>query len=283
MQDKKHHFWTFQLALLFLLASQSVSAEKSEIQVGVGLYSFNYKEFDDSDAFLDGESGLLPGFLLKLKNNKPGSFYELVAGLYSSKIEYDGQTQTGIPLQTKSHATIFDGHFKLATKINGKSYVYAGAGYHYWYRNIYPSRTLAGTPVAGVLEEYSWPYLLLGYQASLLKKQNLDVELDIRFTEMLSARMDIDFLGYCGYDKTHFDLGNRNGWRFAVPVKIKSASESTFFITPYYEIIDIGKSNAVLLTRNASLVDCNSDGFYDGALEPRSETRNLGIELTWLW
>lgn len=283
MQEKKYHFWAFQLILFLFFSSQGAYADKNEIYVGVGLNSFNYREYNDSQAFLDGESGLIPGVLLKLRTNKPASFYELVFGLYSSKIDYDGQTQTGIPHKTKSYATIFDGQFKLATKLYAKDYLYAGAGYRYWYRNIYPGRTPSGTLVSGVLEEYSWPYLLLGYQANLYEKENIDVGLDVRLTHMLSARMNIDFLGYCGYDNTHFDLGNRDGWRFAVPVKIKSASAMTFFITPYYEIIDIGKSNSVSLTRNGTLVDCNSDGYYDGAYEPRSETRNLGIELTWLW
>ena len=283
MRDKKYHFWAFQLILLLIFSGQGAYADKREIYVGVGLSRFNYEEYDDNQAFLDGESGLLPGILFKLKNTRPGSFYELVAGLYSSKIDYDGQTQTHIPLKTKSHATIFDGHFKMATKLERKSYLYGGAGYRYWWRNIYPGQTQTGTPVSGVLEDYFWPYLLLGYQANLYEKKNIEVGLDVRLTHMLSARMNIDFLGYCGYDNTHFDLGNRNGWRFAVPFKIKSASVSTFLVTPYYEIIDIGKSNSVSLTRNGALVDCDSNGYYDGALEPRSETRNLGIELTWLW
>ena len=97
---------------------------------------------------------------------------------------------------------------------------------------------------------------------------------------MLTANMDIDFLGYCNYDDATVDLGNEAGLRLAMPVQFK---KSSIIVSPYYEMIDIGKSNTVSLTRNGSLVDCHSDGYYDGAYEPRSETRNIGIEITWLW
>ena len=116
-----------------------------------------------------------------------------------------------------------------------------------------------------------------------MKEQGFDVGIDLRYTKMVSAKMNIDFLGFCNYDNTSVELGNRNGWRFSLPIKRKLEHKSTLFITPYYEIIDIGKSNTVLLTRNGSLVDCYNDGFLDGVLEPRSETRNVGIEVTWKW
>lgn len=47
-------------------------------------------------------------------------------------------------------------------------------------------------------------------------------------------------------------------------------------VAPFYEIIDIGRSNDVRVT---------SGGIATTTFihEPRSETRNMGVEVTWLW
>lgn len=256
---------------------------KDIMDVGIGLQYFNYAEYDDNYRFLDGETGLIPGLLLNLKNEKSKSYTELVGSVYSSLIKYDGQTQNGTPLQTDSFALLMDAHFKIARKLEHFHALYTGLGYRYWYRNIHSGRDINGNPVAGLLEEYYWPYLLLGYQANLIKDEGLEVGIDFRYTRMLSAKMDIDFLGYCNYDNASVNLGNRNGWRFSLPIKKKQRHNSTFFITPYYEIIDIGKSNTVYLSRNGALVDCDTNGFFDAVYEPRSETKNFGVELTWLY
>ena len=53
--------------------------------------------------------------------------------------------------------------------------------------------------------------------------------------------------GFKGYDNTVVNLGNWSGLRFALPVKIKTGNNS-LTVTPYYEILDIGKSNSVAIT-----------------------------------
>lgn len=53
-------------------------------------------------------------------------------------------------------------------------------------------------------------------------------------------------------------------------------------MTPYYEIIDIGKSNLVTITKGGvPVTGCTPDPCQ--LYEPRSETRNVGVEITWVW
>jgi hypothetical protein len=71
------------------------------------------------------------------------------------------------------------------------------------------------------------------------------------------------------------NLGNESGARFAFPIQIKMHKQR-LIVTPYYEIIDIGRSNNVRVSSNGvptAIV----------IYEPRSETRNIGIEVSWLW
>lgn len=281
----------FAAGILVIQASQFSIAQESSFEIGAGLMAFDYVEYDDNNLFLDGESGLIPGVILKLKTNNR-VYYEWEGSLYYNKIEYDGQTQSGIPITTKSDALIVDTHFKIGLNLSPSfergQKLYAGMGYRYWYRNILPTVIdLPGSPddgktVSGILEEYSWYYGLLGYEVHFDASKDVKVGFDFRLTKMLNAKMDIDFLGFRSYDNTSVDLGKKVGVRVAVPVEIKMR-RSSLIVAPFYEVIDIGKSNIVALTRNGNLVDDNSDGFYDSALEPRSETRNVGIEFTWSW
>jgi len=80
---------------------------------------------------------------------------------------------------------------------------------------------------------------------------------------------------YNNYDDTQVNLGNEFGVRFAIPIKIKIRKHS-LIVAPYYEIIDIGKSNTVRVTSGGA---ATTTFIY----EPRSETRNIGINITWVW
>ncbi len=279
--------------LVGLLAFSGVVAEPAEYQLGIGLLNFEYTEYgdgtntyniDESDdnVFLDAETGLIPGIIFKRKQYHATFFTELETTLHGNRINYDGQTQDGVPVKTDSIAIIFDGNIKIGTKLAGKHEPYLGMGYRYWYRHIQNGRDNTGRAVAGLLEHYRWFYWLAGYAADFRASDTVSVGYDFRYTKMMNAKMDIDFLGFCGYDDGQVNLGNESGARISLPVKIKT-TKHVVTVTPYYEMIDIGKSNIISLTRNGNLVDCDLDGFFDGALEPRSETRNIGIEFTWLW
>lgn len=265
--------------MVVIFASEVNVAAESELQMGVGLMAFDYVEYDDNNIFLDGESGIIPGIILKLNTDKGKSYSEWVNSLYYNKIEYDGQTQSGIPLITVSDALIIDSHLKLGKRFNSaygrEQSIYVGLGYRYWFRNIIPGRDINGNAVAGILEEYHWFYGLLGYAVHFNAAKKVNVGLDFRLTQMFNAKMDIDFLGFKSYDNTSVNLGNKIGARFAMPIEIKMSKDS-FFITPYYEIIDIGKGDSVRVYSGGA---ATTSIIY----EPRSETRNVGIELIWSW
>jgi len=288
LRQVKRLFFTraiFIAGMFFIQAIQSSVAQKTDIEVGVGLMAFDYAEYDDDNIFLDGETGLIPGIVIKVKTKK-NIYAEWVGSLYYNQIKYDGETQiTAIPITSRSEALIMDTYVKF-----GKSFdvsyqrnqsLYIGLGYRYWFRNILPTVIDSpgspddGKTVAGLLEEYHWYYTLLGYQVNFNASDKVQVGFDLRLTHMFNAKIDIDHLGFGGYDNNTLDLGNEAGARFAMPVEIKM-SKSIFFVTPYYEIIDIGKSNSAIVTVGGVPIN----RFIQ---EPRSETRNVGIELTWVW
>ncbi len=260
-----------------MVFSHTAMADKPEYQIGGGLMYFNYAEYNNNNVFLDGETGFIPGILHKLKISGNRVYGELVGKLYGNTINYDGQTQSGTPVKTNSIAIILDVHFKLGFNFSrGRNHgPYTGLGYRYWYRKILSGRDINGNPVAGLLEEYYWYYGLLGYAANFNVSEKVKVGFDIRHTQMINAKMDVNFLGYNNYDNTQVNLGNESGLRLAFPIKVKMRKHS-LIVSPYYEIIDIGKSNSVGVTIGGAPT---ATVIY----EPRSETRNVGIEITWLW
>lgn len=277
MKYIKKCFFYHTIFILAVAFSPVLMADKAEYQFGVALMDFDYVEYDDNNVFLDGESGLIPGLVLKRKQNGQNTYTEFVAQFFTSTIDYDGQTQAGIPAKTKSDATIINLHFKVGMPASpaDNDGPYVGLGYRYWERNIRPGQDIFGNPVSGLLEEYSWFYALLGYSASFKVSKKVNMGFDIRLTQMLNAKMDIDFLGLGGLDNTQVNLGKESGLRFTIPIEVKMKKQ-TLFVSPYYEIIDIGKSNVVRLTQGGVPT-------IFVIWEPRSETRNVGIELTWLW
>ena len=126
-----------------------------------------------------------------------------------------------------------------------------------------------------ILEEYSWYYALAGYAVHFNASNNVKVGLDFRLTKMLHAQIEVDFLGFGNLDNVVLDLGKKVGARFAIPIEIKSA-HSSIVVAPFYEIIDIGRSNDARVTIGGVATTTVVH-------EPRSETRNVGIEVTWLW
>ena len=267
----------YAIVLIGLMSISASMANDAEYHFGAALMQFNYDEYNDNNVFLDGESGVIPGVVLTRKQSHANYYSEWVGQLYGNTIDYVGQTQGGTPLTTRSDAVIFDVHFKVGTLLSAVQDhgVYAGFGYRYWMRNIRSGYDIYGDPVAGLLEHYYWLYGLLGYAANYTVSENVKVGFDIRYTNMLNAKMDVNFLGYNSYDNTQVNLGNKSGTRFAVPIQIKTRTRS-LIVSPYYEIIDIGRSNNVSV---------NSNGIPTATViyEPRSETRNVGIEITWLW
>jgi hypothetical protein len=272
---KKNTF--IALCFVFSWPLYSVATETG-LTFGVGLMSFDYAEYDGNNVFLDGETGFIPGVILKYKSDHRQQYSEWVGQLYGNTIDYDGYAQpSNIPLQTKSDAIIFDTNYKVGFHFSSQQNhgAYLGLGFRYWFRNIRSGNDINGNPVAGLLEHYYWYYSMLGYAADFVINDTYNIGFDIRHTHMIDAKMDIDFLGYNNYDNTQVNLGNKSGLRIAVPIRIKTRTRS-LTVSPYYEMIDIGRSNDVRVTINGvpttTLVH-----------EPRSETRNVGVEVSWLW
>ena len=263
--------------------AQSVSVAANPLKLmnmaffsGASLMNFGYTEFDTNDAWLDEENGVLPGLFLGGTLYWPNWYVSLALNYHFGEVEYQGQTQStdpalsGMPISSRSDTDIFD-----TTAIAGYQFsavtVYGGLGYYFWRRNIQPTMTDNGLPVAGLLEFYSWTYAILGLNTPLTRDEDFHLNLDVRATRMLQANMEVNFLGFGNYDNANLNLGEDWGLRLALPWTFSAFNkDSTITVEPYYTAWNLNRSNVTELTIDGT-------GTGSGVVEPRSETRNYGV------
>ncbi len=254
----------------------SYQVKRVEFLAGISLMNFGYTEYDVDNAWLDEESGVLPGLLLGGTLYWTNWYASLMLNYHFGDVEYQGQTQStdpdlsGLPINSRTGTDIFD-----TTAIAGYQFsaltAYGGLGYYYWRRNIRPTTTDNGLSVAGVLEFYSWTYAILGLNVPVVKNEDSHFNLDIRATRMLDANMEVDFQGFGGFDNAMLNLGEDWGVRLALPWTFSAFDENTMItVEPYYSTWNIKRSSVTELT-------INGQGTGSGVVEPRSETRNYGI------
>lgn len=277
---KKIIVFSVSISFMFLPGVNADELQNErEFSLGFSLLDMSYKEFDDTGFLLNREDGLLTGVTGQFKFAGVNIDHYLYGSYHASTIDYDGYTQNGYPVQTDTETDIVDLQYRLSSKKYQRTGIYAGIGYRHWRRDI-----LSTGNVSGLLEDYKWFYGLAGVQAYFFKDANSEVSIDLRITKMLKAEMDIDFKGfsYTGLapldDKT-VNLGKKINLRIGVPWRFRTANSYTWVIEPYYEEWDIGKSNVVNLTENGVNVILPECGGVCGVLEPRSETRNFGVNM----
>ncbi len=279
----KRFFVLWGGAALLVSSLPATAAPARAASIGLSTMDFGYKEFDTDGTLLDREDGWLPGVSVGLVETRARWYGELQAAVYGGGVTYKGQVQSrdptvdGQPIRSDTDQIVADGSFQLGhwfgPAARPRWAAYGGVGYRYWSRDIQAGRLPDGTPVSGLLEHYRWWYALAGVKVNLLQQARSLVQADLRFTRTLGPTMDVDFRGYQGLDNAQLDLGERTGYRLALPWRVRAGVRSEISLVPFYEAWDIGRSAPEVAT---------GGGVPQGiVVEPRSETRNWGLSVNY--
>lgn len=250
-------------------------ANSWRIEAGVSAMDFGYQEFDDGGKLIDREDGVIPGIRGEIAYSDERAAEISVEGSYhGGNVDYDGQTSTGLPLQTTTEEDLADVSVRFAYWFGEgeerRVAPYVGLGYRYWHRDIL-STTIGALPISGLSEEYRWGYAVIGIKASLPSlNERVDWTVDLGITRTIDPRIDIDFKGI--FDDITLELGERTGIRLSSGFRFRISERSALEIEPYYERWKLGRSPNAVLTKN---------GLFRGfVFEPYSETKLLGINFT---
>ena len=277
----RDHLQTALLAMaLWLCPLWTVLAAplQQEFDLGGELLWFDYREFDTDGSLLDKETGPLPGLAARWQLAGARWFLAAEGEWVPGLVEYDGQTQNGIPVRTDTRTFLFD-----ARLLGGRAFgdgnrfrLFGGLGYHDWYRDIQPGTAVDGSPVAGLLEVYQWAYLLAGGELRIWHSGRHEVHLEGRYRQMLFGTMAVDFKGYQGYDDADVVLATEDGLRLALRWRWELGPGQALVFEPHYATWNLGRSNLAAVIRNGA-----STGIL--ILEPRSQTRKVGMQVSYRW
>lgn len=161
----------FKIILTFYIIGTTLAHaggfSKPQPTVNVGVESFRWTEFDASGQRLLRETGprLALGFTLdRLLHGNLAKPYVLEARVYMGLVDYDGQTQGGVPAKTDSDyfgvsAEAMEG---LRRGDNSRMDLLGGLGLDAWTRDIQNGVADNGSSVSGYREDYFTLYGKLG-------------------------------------------------------------------------------------------------------------------------
>lgn len=242
------------------------AAEQPSRQAWAALSSlhFGYREFADHGALLDREDGVLPGIVLGAATatvERRRLAAEVV--LYDGAVGYDGHTNSGLPVATRTDSRITDAQVRAewwGGEWTGTAYaLYAGLGYRVWDRDIGAARTATGRPVSGLRERIEWGWLFGGARLNRAAGA-ARYGLDVRLLRLVRPRLSV-------YDDTTLEPGERFGGRLSAHWEYALGERTALRLEPFAERWSLGRSADEPLAGGGRV------------FEPRSETRNSGVEL----
>jgi hypothetical protein len=257
-------------ASLLLVPAAGTAASDPHLQLdawlGAGALDFDYRE-SDSGVVLDREEGVLPGLNAGLRLAQGALFAEGELRVAGGHVDYRSATVT-----TRTDETILDtdliAGYTPYVRDRASLALYAGLGYRHWQRDIRSTATASGLD-----ETYRWGYGSLGVRATRAVGARGQLRADLRLTRTLAPEITIDYTA--GYDTQTLQPGGENGLRAAIGYEHRVRDGISLFVSPWYEYWKLGRSDTGLLLQNGIPVGT--------VFEPRSTTRNLGINAGVRW
>ncbi len=235
------------------------------------ILNFDYTEFDKSNAIFNREYGILPGVKTGIKRTKGAVQVQAQLAYHGNNVRYEGQTQRGNPARSRTDEKITELSLLLKGFITESnltsSALYGGLGYRHWRRDIKSTRT-----ASGLLEYYMWPYWILGTTVSYHFQPKTQLQFDVRITQPINPSMRVHFKKN-NLDSRELELNARLGGRIGLSLSQTLTKQLAIAVEPYYQSWNLERSAPVPLKSNGMMIG-------GSITQPRSETRNSGLDFT---
>jgi len=261
-----YHIRLLSAVAAFGLAAQPLQAA-IDWRLAVDMKSFDYREFHNGQ-LLDLESGWLPGLAGALDWRQGKWSLTPEVAWHSGQVDYDGQTQTGIPHDTDTDTELLRygltaGYLLPATRWHWR--LTAAFQRMQWQRDIRPNNG-----VSGLKEDYRWNEGSLGLQFALPNRSQEPWQLHLQYLLIDSPQLEVK--SDSEFDPVTFALGERHGWRVSFTVPLTAGGR--WSLQPYWERWRFGQSDSLSLTRNGQDTSWL-------AMEPESLSEHWGLQLVY--
>lgn len=249
------------LLILTTLISNTAIAETS-LSVQPLLHRFEYTEFSQTGQRLDRETGWLPGLSIQASTR----LWDWMNASWNSKIisgtvEYNQLVLP--PIVTTTDTRIISHGIRLAIPVLSKSELFYSSTYYRWDRDIQGS--------SGYYEKYNWWELSAGAKTEVWHNNNESIYLELGLIRIHQPKIFVDWTKF-NRGTVILQIGEDYGGRFQLEWLKRNSSGWAIGLNAYLEFWDFARSNTRKTTTGFPVIG--------GLTEPRSETRNLGLQLS---
>ena len=248
-----------------VLCHSTVSFAEIQLSISPSLLYFDYTEFSTTDQVLNTETGWLPGLEAGLSYViTPNWSASINTSYYQGTVDYDGQTQQGVPHTTDSDATLFRFGARLDRLIYKDIHLFIAAQSHQWERDIQDKNN-----ISGIDETYEWHEYSLGLSANFIITNKDTINLEASYLLVRNATIFVD-LSRVNLGTTTLDQGDGTGARLNLNWRHHYENDFKLGLGLFFEGWGFGRSNTRQLENSSAIIFVT---------EPRSETRNTGLKL----
>lgn len=244
--------WTIMSGTV-LFSTPAITAD--EVEVYLKTESFTWKEFNDNGAQLLKETGVLYslGGLVKSDITKSLTF-KGKSELFGGRVDYDGQTWGGTPVETNTDYFGFKTEGDVSWKFmeRGKSFLrpFAGLGYRGWQRDLKSTDS-----AIGYRENWRSLYVRLGVRGDYVFIEQLRISAETGIKLPIYNENEVDYLGSTVKPGTEASVFAEVGLKWAM-----------LKVNVFYEGMRFSKSDPVAV-----------NGFQ--ILQPESKADMLGVNI----
>lgn len=261
-------------------------AKKDSVAFSIGIESFQWKEFGTDGGQLLKESG--PRFTFGarvdnfLQSNVP-VIYGIDGKLYLGQVDYDGQTQSGIPASTDTDYFGFNIEAMAGRRYHGTTTVdiVAAVGLDTWVRDLKNGTTITGQPTVGVEEEYFILYGRLG-PGFLFRGASVTTYLQfgVKYPFYTDEHVNLSAIGF----DNDVDLEPGKDISGYLVLRLQPAhpsGRSQFSFKLYYDSFRFDRSSTEIVTTSNPFA-CDGASVC-GVLQPESEMDVLGAQFEYVF
>ena len=261
------------VAIAFAAPARAAESSNGFGEVRLGLMHFDYAEYENG-MFLDGEKGWIPSVTGELELHRDRLFGRVMLRYASGSVDYNGQTQSGTPLQTQSDATFLQGEVQVGGFVDPakRLALFGGLGARRWTRAIQDT-----AQASGYTEVYSWGELQAGLRWTFLQKPGDSWDVDARLVRTFNAGISIDLTKFgIQPGNPSLDLGAETGWRIGSTFRHDlGASRLVLAVSAWAEGYAFGRSEDIQIYDPSAPPGLQNQLLH----EPDSKTTNLGLEV----
>ncbi|EDN67823.1 secreted protein [Beggiatoa sp. PS] len=123
------------LLMISLLYSYQTLATNTKISItgdfGFSIMDFSYKEFKKNGQLFNHEYGTLPGLKIGMMKNFKQGFFSTTFSYHLNDVNYKGETQSGMPLKTRTDEKFFDFSFLFGRRLKNNAPSYLSSLYRF--------------------------------------------------------------------------------------------------------------------------------------------------------